>query len=681
LIEEKEGNLPGSEQVRKEIEKLRAEISHHNLRYYRDDSPEISDEQYDKLYRRLQELEREHQELVTTDSPTQRVGAAPLEKFEKSTHIMAMFSLDNAMDIDGIREFDERVKRTLGSQKEIEYVAEPKIDGLAINLLYEHGVFKKGATRGDGVTGEEVSQNLRTIKELPLRMDGKKPPELIEIRGEVYMKKPEFEKLNKEREKQDESLFANPRNAAAGSVRQLDPKITAERKLHLFAYQQGEHRGITFKTQWEFLQQLKEWGFPVQKRIKPCESIDEVIKVFQSLAEEREKLEYEIDGLVIKVNNLELWKRLGETARAPRWALAAKFAARQETTVVKEIIVGVGRTGALTPVAVLEPVEVGGVTVQRATLHNQDEIDRKDIRIGDTVVVQRAGDVIPEVVRFIPEKRPKHAKKFTLPERCPECGSKVVRPEGEAIHRCVNINCPAQVKERIVHFTTRSAMNIEGLGYKLVEYFFDEGLLKTVSDIYRLKKEELAKLDGLGDKSAQNLVDSIERSKKTTLPRFLYALGIRHIGKTTAQLLAEHFGALEEIERAGSDDFLNIEGIGPELAASLKEFFETRENLKLIKELMDLGIIFQAVKKSGAQTPFTGKTFVLTGGLENMTRDEAKNLISAGGGKVGSSVSKKTDFVVVGAEAGSKLDKAREMGVKTLSENEFTEMLKSAGLL
>ena len=673
--------MPAPESVRKEIERLREEINYHNIKYYRDDAPVISDAEYDELMRRLIELEKKYPELVTPDSPTQRIGAEPLEKFEKSEHLLPMFSLDNAMNQEELKEFDQRIKKILGSSKEIEYVAEPKIDGLAINLLYERGIFKKGATRGDGITGEDVTQNLRTIKELPLRIISKNPPELIELRGEVYMKKKEFEELNQERAEKGEPLFANPRNASAGSVRQLDPKITAGRKLHLFVYQVGEVRGVEFKTQGEFLEKLKEWGFPVQKKIYLAKGIEKIIDFYKRLIEERDKFEYEIDGLVVKVNELALWKRLGETAKAPRWAIAGKFPARQKSSVIKEIIVQVGRTGALTPVAILEPVEVGGVIVKRATLHNQDEIERKDIHIGDTVLVQRAGDVIPEVVMVIKEKRPKNAKKFQMPEKCPECGSRVVKPEEEAVHRCININCPAQVKERIKHFASRSAMNIEGLGDKLVEKFFEKGLLKTVSDIYRLKKEELAKLEGLGEKSAENLVTAIARSKKTTLPRFLFALGIRHIGESTAELLAEHFGTLGNINKASLEDLMSIEGIGPEVASSIKQFFGNQENQKLIKELLSLGIKFEEVKKQKVETPLTGKTLVLTGGLESLTREQAKTLIQKAGGKVGSSVSKKTDFVIVGAEPGSKFDEAKKIGVKMLSELEFIELLKKSGAL
>jgi len=673
--------MPVPDNFRKDAERLREEINYHNIRYYRDDRPEISDAEYDDLFRRLRELEEKYPELVAPDSPTRRVGAAPLEKFEKVTHRTAMFSLDNAMDETELRDFDQRVKKVLATGKDLEYVAEPKIDGLAVNLTYENGKFFSGATRGDGITGEEVSQNLKTIQELPLRLIEKKPPELIEIRGEVYIRLGEFEALNQEREKQGEPLFANPRNAAAGSVRQLDPSITRQRRLHLFVYQLGEVQGWSFQNQWEVLNQLQDWGFPVQKKIKLCRNIDQVAEVYKKLIEARDKFEYEIDGLVVKVNSLPLWRRLGETARAPRWAIAAKFPARQKTTVIKDIIVQVGRTGALTPVAVLAPVEVGGVMVKRATLHNQDEIDRKDVRIGDTVVVQRAGDVIPEVVRFIPEQRPKNAGRFEMPEKCPVCGSKVTKPEDEAIHRCVNLNCPAQAMERIKHFASRNAMNIEGLGDRIVEQFFAEGLIKSIADLYTLKKEELLKLEKFADKKAQNLLDAIEQSKKTTLPRFIFGLGIRHIGETTAQDLVDHFGRIQEIAKASREDLMTVEGIGPEVAGSLYDFFQNQENQKLIKELINLGISLQSEKKARRETPLTNKTFVLTGGLAGMSRDQAKNLIQRGGGKVASSVSKNTDFIIVGAEPGSKFDQAKNLGIQMLGEQEFIKMLKVAGVL
>ncbi len=677
--------MAAPESVKKEIERLREQIVFHNLKYYRDDRPEISDAEYDELFLRLKDLEQKYPELLAPDSPTQRVGAAPLEKFVKVTHRTGMFSLDNAMSEDELSEFDQRVKKVLGPAREFEYVAEPKIDGLAINLVYENGKFKNGATRGDGIVGEDVTQNLKTIHELPLKLSEKKPPELIEIRGEVYMRRKEFEELNREREKAGAPVFANPRNAAAGAVRQLDPAITAKRRLHLYVYQLGEARGWSFQTQWEALDTLRDWGFSVQDRIKLCKDIEEVKKVYGRLRDERETLPYEIDGLVVKVNALELWTRLGFTARAPRFAIAAKFPARQKTTVVNDIIVGVGRTGALTPVAVLGPVEVGGVMVSRATLHNQDEIERKDIRIGDTVVVQRAGDVIPEVVKFIPEQRPKGAKKFVMPEQCPVCGSKVVRPEDEAIHRCLNLNCPAQIMESIGHFASRGAMNIEGLGEKIVERLFSEKLVNSIADLYALQEDDLTKLEKFTDsethKKAKNLLEAIERSKKTTLPRFLYGLGIRHVGESTAQLLAESFASLDELEQASVDELMTIEGIGPEMAAAIHDFFSNRENQKLLKDLLGQGITFEKVAKTRTETPLSGKTFVLTGGLSGMTREEAKNLIQAAGGKVSSSVSKKTDFVVKGVDPGSKLDKAKELGVRTLTEKEFSDLLKQAGVL
>lgn len=666
---------------KEEIERLRALINYHNIKYYRDDAPEISDEEYDKLFRRLKELEDKHPELITPDSPTQRVGAPPLEKFEKYTHIEPMLSLENAMNEDEVREFDERIKRFLGIKDEIEFVGEPKIDGLGINLVYENGRFSKGATRGDGITGEDVTPNLRTIRSLPMRLLDPHPPELVEVRGEVFMKVKDFEKLNKEREEVGEPLFANPRNAAAGSVRQLDSGITARRRLGLFVYQLGAVRGREFKTHIEILSTLKKWGFPVNPHIKLCRDVDEAIEFYRKMIDERERLEYEIDGVVLKVNRIELQKRLGEKARSPRWAIAVKFPARQKTTVIKDIIVQVGRTGALTPVAELEPIELSGVVVKRATLHNQDEIDRKDIRVNDTVLVQRAGDVIPEVVKVIFEKRPPNSKKFKMPDKCPVCGSKVIKPEDEAIHRCINMDCPAQIKERIKHFASRNAMNIEGLGEKWVEILFEKNLVRSISDLYELTKEKLIPLERMGEKSAQNLIDAISASKDITLSRFIYALGIRHIGEQTARILTEHFPTLSALQDATLDELLNVEGIGPEMAESIRSFFSNEENRRLIQRLIELGVNPRSEKRARVETPMSNKTFVLTGTLSGMTREQAKTLIQKAGGKVASSVSKKTDFVVVGKEPGSKLDKAKELGIKTIDEKEFAELLKESGLL
>jgi len=658
---------------REEIEKLSREINYHNIRYYRDDNPEIPDEDYDRLLRRLLELERKYPEYVTPDSPTQRVGAAPLEKFEKVTHPQPMFSLQNAMDEEEVREFDRRVKRFLGVSGEIAYVAEPKIDGLAINLIFERGRFTRGATRGDGREGEDATQNLRTVRSLPLRLLDLEPPAFLEVRGEVYMRRAEFEQMNRERAEKGESLFMNPRNAAAGSLRQLDPRITASRPLDLFCYQLGRVDGRAFETHHEALAQLRRWGLPVNDRIERCPDLAAALNFYRKILAERDQLSYEADGVVIKVDRIEQQRALGEKSREPRWAIAAKFPARQRTTVIQEIKVQVGRTGALTPVAELLPVEVGGVMVKRATLHNQDEIDRKDVRIGDTVVVQRAGDVIPEVVSVVVAKRPKSARKFQMPERCPECGSKVVRPEGEAVHRCENRNCPAQIKESIRHFTTRHAMDIEGLGDKIVELLYEQKLVRSIADLFRLTLEQLSPLWKKAEKAPKNLLQAIEASKKTTLPRFLFALGIRHVGEATARDLAAAFGDLESIARASEEELQAVEGIGPEVSGSVRAFFQNKENQTLIKELLKAGIEFEKIEKKGNK--LSGKTFVLTGGLASMTRDQAKAAILRLGGRVASSVSKKTDFVVLGEDPGSKLDKARELGIKMLSEEEFKKLI------
>ncbi len=663
--------------VKEEIEDLRQQINYHNVRYYRDDEPEISDAEYDRLMRRLKELEHEHPQLITPDSPTQRVGAEPLDKFEKKNHLRPMYSMGNAMDENELREFDERVRRGLGGSKPVEYAAEPKIDGLGINLVYENGRLSWAATRGDGATGEDVTTNIKTIRQVPARLLSKKPPAVVEVRGEVYMPLSAFRKLNKSRAEAGESVFANPRNAAAGSIRQLDPRIAASRNLAVFCYQLGHQEGgQELFTHWKILERLKEWGLPLNPRIELCPNVEAVIKYYRALVHERDTLDYEVDGAVVKVNSIEAQLELGERSREPRWAIAVKFPARQETTRINNILVNVGRTGALTPTAELEPVEVGGVTVRRASLHNQDEIDRKDVRIGDKVLVQRAGDVIPEVVKVIDDGEHGGRKQYRLPEKCPVCGVQAERPEGEAILRCININCPAQLKERIQHYASRPAMNIDGLGEKLVEQFYQAGLVRTITDLYRLKKEELVKLERMGDKSSDNLLSAIEKSKETTMSRFLFALGIRHVGEHVARLLAQSFSSLEKIMDASYDELIAIEGIGPEVASSIKSFFERRENRELVEELLKAGVTPQSEKaEEGRETPFTGKTVVLTGGFDSMTRDEASQRIRAAGGHVSSSVSKKTDMVVAGKDPGSKLDKARKLDVKLVSEDELIKML------
>jgi len=664
--------------TKQEIEELRRRINYHNVKYYRDNDPEISDAEYDRMFRRLRKLEEEHPELVTSDSPTQRVGAPPLEKFEKRKHLMPMLSLGNAMNEEEVVKWNERVKRSLGIEQDIEYVAEPKLDGLGVNLVYEDGRFSWGATRGDGVTGEDVSVNLRTINEVPLQLIGDKHPKVLEVRGEVFMRISSFKKLNRQRGDQGEPAFANPRNAAAGSLRQLDSSITARRELDLICYQLGTMEGgPKLQEHIEILDKLEEWGFPVSDRKAACRGVEEALEFYHILMEQREQLDYEVDGVVLKVNRLDFREKLGERSREPRWAIALKFPARQETTVIKDITVNVGRTGALTPTAELEPVNVGGVTVRRATLHNQDEIDRKDVRIGDKVLIQRAGDVIPEVVKVIEDEDHKNRKRYKLPDKCPVCGSRTVRPLGEAVLRCENANCPAQIKERIEHYASRRALNIEGLGEKLVEQFFEAELVREFQDLYKLKKEELVKLERMGEKSAQNLLDSIERSKDATLKRFIYALGIRHVGEYVASLLAANYGSIESVMEAGEEDLLEIEGIGPEVAASITSFFEKEENRKLVKDLLELGVKPRPEGGAGAakESPLAGLKVVLTGSLSSMTRDEARDKVESMGGHVVSSVSRNTDLVVAGDDPGSKLDKARELGVKVIIEEEFLKML------
>ncbi len=662
------------ETIRRKVEKLREEIEYHNYRYYILDQPEISDAQYDRLMKELETLEEQYPELRTPNSPTQRVGAPPLEEFEIVRHTIPMLSLANAFDESEAREFDKRVKKFLGSSADIEYVAEPKLDGLAVELVYERGQFVVGSTRGDGVNGENITQNLRTIKTIPLQLIRREipVPERLEVRGEVIMQLEKFRELNRKREKAGEPLFANPRNAAAGSVRQLDSKITAERPLEIYCYGIGEVRGHTFKSQWEILQTFPKWGLRVNPHIRKCRNFDEVIHYYHDMNEKREKLPYEIDGIVIKVDRLDLQARLGEISRSPRWALAFKFQPKQETTKILDIIVQVGRTGALTPVAVMEPVKVGGVEVSRATLHNQDEIDKKDVRIGDTVLIQRAGDVIPEVVQVVTSKRTGKEKKFRMPTKCPVCGADVIREE--AIHRCIGLDCPAQLKGRIKHFASKRAMDIEGLGVKLIDQLVDKGLVKDVADLYYLRKEQLMELERMADKSAQNIIDAIEASKTKPLSKFIYALGIRHVGETTAEDLARRFPRLDDFFHLSEEDLRQVEGIGPEVSASVFQFFRDKKNKESIERLRKAGV--KVIESKGREKgKLAGKTFVFTGALKAFGRDEARNLVESLGGMTASSVSKKVDFVVVGEDPGSKLDKARELGIKTLTEEEFKKMV------
>ncbi len=663
------------EAVKKRIEELREEIRKHDYHYYVLNQPLISDAEYDRLFRELQELEEKYPQFVTPDSPTQRVGAPPAEEFRPVRHAIPMLSLQNCFSEEEFLEWDRRVRRLLGGERPV-YICEPKLDGLSVELVYENGVFTVGSTRGDGYVGEDVTRNLRTIRQIPLRLlplNGE-VPRLLEVRGEVYMEKEDFKRLNREREEKGEPPFANPRNAAAGSLRQLDPNITARRPLKAFFYALGRAEGITIRSQEELLTTLSKLGLPVNPLWRRCESPEEAIAFYHELLERRDELPYEADGVVVKVNDFSQREVLGEVSRAPRWAIAFKFPAEEATTRVLDIVVQVVRTGALTPVAILEPVEVSGVTVSRATLHNEDEVKRKDVRIGDWVVVRRAGEVIPEVVKSIPERRTGKEREFRMPDRCPVCGGPVVRPPGEVIHRCENLSCPARIKEAIRHFASRRAADIEGLGEKLVDQLVEKGLVKRISDLYHLSKDKLAALERMGEKSAQNLLDQLERSKGMSLARFIYALGIRYVGEHIAEVLAERFGSIDELASASYEELVGIPEIGPRIAQSIVDFFASEDNRRLIEELKAVGIDPRA-ERPKEKGPLAGKTFVFTGRLSDMTREEAKRLVESLGGKVASSVSRKVDYVVVGEDPGSKLDRARALGIPTLSEEEFKELV------
>jgi DNA ligase (NAD+) len=686
-----------SPEVISRVAELREQLHYHNYRYYVLDDPVISDAEFDRLMAELVRLEEVYG-LVRPDSPTQRVGAQPLDKFETVLHRQPMLSLENAFSEAEAREFDERLKRFLKTTEEFAYVLEPKMDGCAVELVYESGRLTTGSTRGDGYRGENVTQNLKTIHTIPLSLltEAEPAPELLEVRGEVYMDLPEFKKFNAERLARGEPAFANPRNAAAGSLRQLDPKITAARPLKIYCYGVGEVRGRNFDSQWEVLQTLKKWGLRVipmsgvdanssdNPRIERCQDIDKAIAYHRSLEHRRHGLPYEIDGMVIKVDSLALQERLGAKARSPRWALAYKFAATQATTRVLKIEVNVGRTGAVTPMAVMEPVEVGGVTVSRATLHNEDDLARKDVLVSDTVLIQRAGDVIPEVVKVILEERPEGTKPFQMPAHCPVCGTRLDRPKGEKVTRCPNPDCFAKKEDgliggalprKIMHFASKSAMDIDGLGEKIVQQLVGVGLVKDVSDLYHLTEDDLIPLERFAEKSAQNIVNAIQESKKVALWRLINALGIRYVGEATAQLLAHHFQSLEALMQAGPEDLLHVEGVGEQVAGSIREFFENERNQALITKLQNAGVQGLPAELPAA-TPLGGKTFVFTGGLEHFSREAAKAQVTARGGKVSSSVSAKTDYVVAGADPGSKLAKAQELGVTILDEAAFAELLK-----
>ncbi|MHB0912136.1 MAG: NAD-dependent DNA ligase LigA [Armatimonadota bacterium] len=658
-----------NEPISSRAAELRRQINYHNYRYYVLDEPVVSDAEYDRLMRELSALEAEHPELVTPDSPTQRVGATPASAFLSYTHFQPMLSLANALGDEELSAFDVRIRRAVG---EVEYVAELKIDGLAVSLTYENGLFVRGATRGDGYSGEDITTNLRTIRAIPLALLGDAPP-LLEVRGEVFMLHEEFARLNRRREEAGEAPFANPRNAAAGSVRQLDSAVTAERNLDIFIYGLG-HGDLSFETHHETLAAFKSWGLKTNPKTRLCPDIGAVQAFVAEWGEARDSLGYDIDGVVVKVNSLALQEQLGSVARSPRWAVAYKYPATQETTVVKEIIVQVGRTGALTPVAEMEPVQVGGVTVSRATLHNEDEIRRKDIRIGDRVVIQRAGDVIPEVVKVIPEARTGAERVFEMPTACPVCGGDVERPEGEAVARCVNLSCPAQVKERIRHFASRNALDIEGIGPAQVDQFVERGLVADPADLYALTLDALLSLDRMGEKLAGKILASIGKSRETTLAKLVYGLGIRHVGERTAQLLAARFGSLEALSAAPVEEFAGVPEVGPVIAESLAHFFAEPRNREVLAKLSERGVAPEA-EEVAERAEFAGKTFVFTGTLA-MPREEAEEKVRLAGGRAAGSVSKKTDFVVAGEGAGSKLEKARALGVRVLTEQEFLELFR-----
>jgi DNA ligase (NAD+) len=669
-------------QLETEAESLREQINHHNYRYYVLDDPEITDAEYDRLMRRLEELEQDHPEIRTPDSPTQRVGAAPSQEFGVVRHRRMMLSLGNAMSAEEMLEFDRRIKRFLRTDGDLEYVAEVKLDGLAVELVYEDGHLKVGSTRGDGVNGEDVTQNIRTIKSIPLQLI--KPaacavPKLLEVRGEVILPRRAFERLNEERNKAGEPAFANPRNAAAGSLRQLDPRITASRPLDIFCHSHGMVQGIQFKTQWEFLDGIKQLGLRINPLSRLCRSVDEVLEYWNTLTEQRHELAYEADGVVAKVNSFELQERLGEVSRSPRWAVAYKFKAQQAETRVREISVYVGRIGSLTPVAKLEPVQLAGVTISNASLHNLDEIRRKDVREGDTVLIERAGDVIPYVVRVTARSEPR-APQFLMPKACPECGGAVVHEEGEVAYVCVNVNCPARMRESIRHFASKNALDIDGLGDKLVAQLVTTGLVRELDDLYKLKKLDLLGLERMADKSAQNILDAIARSREVSLERLINGLGIRHVGEHTARQLALRFGNLRALTMADEDELRAVRDIGPEVARSIREYFDEPRNRHAVERLaQELKIAVPATENQRSR--LRDCSFVLTGTLATMTREEAQEKILAAGGRVTSSVSRKTDFVVVGAEPGSKLRKARELGVKTLDEPEFVKLFTTTSNL
>lgn len=668
----------GKKDIESKIRRLRELVSHHDRKYYAENRPEVSDQEYDRLMKELQKLEEVHPELITPDSPTQRVSGEVQEGFKTVEHKVPMLSMDNTYSADEIREFDKRVKKNLGVDK-LDYVVELKIDGVSISLLYEKGRFTQGATRGDGFNGDDITINLRTIRSLPLNSRVKKAvrfPVIFEARGEVYIPRKTFLKINKEKEKRKEEIFANPRNAAAGSLKLLDSSLAAKRHLDMWIYGFGSVEGVSFKTQYEAINFLKDSGFRTNPHIKKCHSVEDVIKYCDEWEDRKDSLDYDIDGMVIKVDSFSYQKRLGQTSKSPRWMIAYKFPAERKETRLEDIIIQVGRTGTLTPVAVLKPVELSGSTVSRATLHNQDEIIRKDIRIGDHVIIEKAGEIIPQVVEALKNKRTGKEKKFSMPKKCPACGSGVENIEREVALRCENLGCPAQLKERIKHFASRQAMDIEGMGEAIVTQLVDKKMVEDYGDIYYLKHDEIKGLERMADKSASNLIDAIVKSKTNSLNRLMFGLGIRHVGVRAAWILTTRFGSLERIASLDIEEFEKINEIGPIMARSIHAFFRSKENKKVIEKIKRAGVNVKAIGDRGKTMKLEGKTFVLTGSLESFSRQEIEELIRIQGGNASSSVSKKTDFLVAGKDPGSKLDKAKKLGVKIINEDGFKKMIK-----
>ena len=660
--------------VKKRIQKLVNILNHHNTQYYVHDNPVISDSEYDLLLKELESLEKSNPKYISLNSPTQRIGSKPLSEFKTVKHSIPMQSLANAMNLNELEEFDTQIKKLVDCNQDIEYIAEPKLDGLAVELVYEKGEFKYGSTRGDGINGEDITQNLKTIKGIPLFIDNKNFPSLLEIRGEVFINHNDFKELNKNRIKNNESAFANPRNCAAGSLRQLNFNITKLRPLRIFCYAPGLVEGYNFNTQQEFLSQILEWGFPVNSHTEVGFGLKFLKQYYQNAEKLRKQLSYDIDGVVFKVNSYDLQNKIGVRSKSPRWAIAGKFKAQQATTKISNIIISVGRTGALTPVAQLVPVKVGGVIISNATLHNQDEINRKDIRIGDTVLVQRAGDVIPEVVKVIIEKRNKNSILFNIPDTCPVCNSVVMINEKDAVRRCNNYSCPAIIQGKVDHFVSKQGMNIDGMGPKIVKLLIDNNLIENISDIFKLKMNSLISLERIGEKSANNIIQAIDKARVTTLARFIYALGIRNVGQNAARLLDEHYnGNIALLMNANKEELITISDIGEIMADSIIQFFSIEDNITIISNCLELGVKFH--NQNNLSGNLNGKRFLLTGSLNSFSRSEAKEILEKNGAIVSTSISKKLDYIIVGDNPGGKLEKGKKLNIEVLLENDFLKLL------